>query len=83
MKIWIELNVLFKNHSGVILYSMHESAANMIHAKPLHNHDTSSVHFYHFYCTEICDKLSRDLAMGFFFGGGGYNKDPEDFVIIQ
>ncbi len=31
--------------------------------KTLHNHDTVSVHFSHFYCTEICDNLSRDLAM--------------------
>ncbi len=34
-----------------------------IPAKPLHNHDTISVHFNNFYCTEICHKLSRDLAM--------------------
>ncbi len=32
-------------------------------AKPLHNHDIGSVYFNHFYCTEICDKLGRDLAM--------------------
>ncbi len=32
-------------------------------AKPLHNHDIVSVHFNNFYCTEICDKLSRELAM--------------------
>ncbi len=25
-------------------------------AKPLHNYDTVSVHFNHFYCTDICDK---------------------------
>ncbi len=29
-----------------------------IPAKPLHNYDTVSLHFNHFYCTEICDKLS-------------------------
>ncbi len=34
-----------------------------IPAKPLHNHDIVSVHFNHFYCKEICDKLSRDIAM--------------------
>ncbi len=34
-----------------------------ISAKPLHNRDTVSVHFNNIYCTEICDKLSRDLAM--------------------
>ncbi len=35
----------------------------LIPAKRLHNSDTVSVHFNHFYCTEICDKLMRDLAM--------------------
>ncbi len=30
---------------------------------PLHNHDIVSVHFNHFYCMEICNKLRRDLAM--------------------
>ncbi len=34
-----------------------------IRAKLLHNHDIVSVHFNNFYCMEICDKLSRDLAM--------------------
>ncbi len=34
-----------------------------IPAKPSHNHDIVFVHFNHFYCTEICDKLRRDLAM--------------------
>ncbi len=34
-----------------------------ISAKPLHNSDTVSVHFNHFYCTDICDKLRKDLAM--------------------
>ncbi len=33
-----------------------------IPAKPLHNHDTVSVHFNNFYCTEICDKLRKNLA---------------------
>ncbi len=32
-------------------------------AKPLHNIDTVSVHFNHFYCMGICDKLSRHLYM--------------------
>ncbi len=32
-------------------------------AKPLHNSDTVSVHFNHFYCMGICDKLSRHLSM--------------------
>ncbi len=34
-----------------------------IPAKPLHNSDSVSVHFNHFYCMEICDKLSRHLYM--------------------
>ncbi len=35
----------------------------VIPAKQLHNHDIVSVYFKHFYCTEICDKLSRALVM--------------------
>ncbi len=35
----------------------------VIPTKPLHNHDIVSVHFNHFYCTEIYDKLSRNLAL--------------------
>ncbi len=31
--------------------------------KPSHNRDIVSVHFNHFYWTEICDKLRRDLTM--------------------
>ncbi len=34
-----------------------------IPAKLSHDHDIVSVHFNNFYCTEICDKLNRDLAM--------------------
>ncbi len=34
-----------------------------IPAKPLHNHELVSERFNHFYCMEICDKLSRDWAM--------------------
>ncbi len=33
----------------------------VIPAKPLHNGDTVSVHFNHFYYMGICDKLSRHL----------------------
>ncbi len=29
----------------------------------LHNHNIVSEHFNHFYFTEICDKLNRDLDM--------------------
>ncbi len=32
-------------------------------AKPLHNSDTVSAHFNHFYFMGICDKLSRHLYM--------------------
>ncbi len=39
------------------------SHALSIPAKPLHNHKIISVHFNNFYCTEICDNLSRELAM--------------------
>ncbi len=31
--------------------------------KPLHNCDIVSVHFNHFYCMIICDKLTRHLSM--------------------
>ncbi len=34
-----------------------------IPAKPLHNHDIVSVHFNHFHCMGICNKLSRHLSM--------------------
>ncbi len=35
----------------------------IIPAKPLYNSDTVPVHFNHFYCMRICDKLSRHLSM--------------------
>ncbi len=35
--------------------------SGLIPAKPLHNHDI--VHFNHFPCTGICDKLSKHLSM--------------------
>ncbi len=47
-----DMEVVHKYHTSYI-----------IPAKALHNHDIVSVHFNHFYCMEICDKLSRDLAM--------------------
>ncbi len=34
-----------------------------IPAKPLHNCDIVSVHFNHFHCMRICDKLSRHLSV--------------------
>ncbi len=30
-------------------------------SKPLHNSDTDSLHFNHFHCMGICEKLSRHL----------------------
>ncbi len=39
------------------------SAINYILAKPLHKRDTVSVHFNHLYCTDVCDKLRKELAM--------------------
>ncbi len=48
----------FEERSLVILH-----CAYVILAKQLLNFDIVSVNFNHFYCTEICDKLSRDLAM--------------------
>ncbi len=35
----------------------------IIPAKPMHNHDIVSVHFNHFHCMRICDKLSKHLSM--------------------
>ncbi len=52
---------LFISYSYSHTYS--DSEAETIPAKPLHNHDIVSVHFNNFYCTEICNKLRRDLAM--------------------
>ncbi len=58
---------------GVLIYRLTKSEGplfqvskqhhHFIPTKPFHNHDIVSVHFNNFYCTEICDKLSRDLAM--------------------
>ncbi len=31
--------------------------------KPLHNDDIVPVHFNHFHCMGICDKLNRHLSM--------------------
>ncbi len=39
------------------------SLAFVIPANPLHNHDIVSVHFNHFYCMGICNKLNRHLSM--------------------
>ncbi len=36
---------------------------SLIPAKPLHKRDIVLVHFNHFHCMGICDKLSRHLSM--------------------
>ncbi len=41
----------------------HGDDAGSIPAKPVHNSDTDSVHFNHFYCIGICNKLSRHLLI--------------------
>ncbi len=46
------------NHKGVVYRWL-----LLITAKPLHDSDTVSVHFNHFYWMGICDKLSRHLYM--------------------
>ncbi len=45
------------------IYALCLADALFIPVKPLHNHDIVSIHFNHFCCMEICDKLRRDLAM--------------------
>ncbi len=42
---------------------MSQNAAESISTNPLHNSDTVIVHLNEFYCTAICDKQSRNLAM--------------------
>ncbi len=49
--------------SNAALRSRWTSVTHNIPAKPVHNHDIVSVYFNHFYCMEICDKQSGDLAM--------------------
>ncbi len=52
-----------KGASQLGLKSQHLSMVHLIPAKPLHDSDTVSVHFNHFYCNGICDKLSRHLSV--------------------
>ncbi len=47
-----------EEHISWVIYKTY-----IIPAKPLHNHAIVSVHFNNFYCMEICDKVSRNLAM--------------------
>ncbi len=51
------------DHTRVFCTQWYMAWCLNIPARPLHNHDIVSVHFNHFYCTEICDKLGKDLAM--------------------
>ncbi len=55
----VDLNLNTTKHGISILILIQYN----IPAKPLHNSDTVSVHFNHFYCMGICDKLSRQLYM--------------------
>ncbi len=52
--------VWFQRRIHIIQQGMH---TGVVPAKPLHNDDIVSVHFNHFYCMGICDKLSRHLYM--------------------
>ncbi len=56
------INQLRRNYTQICVKYIYWKYSSMP-AKPLHNSDTVSVHFNHFYCMEICDKLRRDLAM--------------------
>ncbi len=50
-------------HSTVVDYSSSARSSVLIPTKPLHNRDIVSVHFNHFYCIGICDKLTGHLSM--------------------
>ncbi len=50
-------------HGSIDNILSHYTGISSIPAKPVHNHAIVSVHFNYFYCTEICDKLRRDLAI--------------------
>ncbi len=51
------------NHDQAVCRNEQKIRHHIPPAKPLHNSDTVSVYFNNIYCTEICDKLSKDLAM--------------------
>ncbi len=57
------MQILAKLLADMIPRAMYFATAVSIHAKPIHNHDAVSLHFNHFYCTQICDKLIRDFAI--------------------
>ncbi len=48
------------NYHGFFYFYIIISIYNV---KPLHNCDMVSVHFNHFHCMGICDKLNRHLSM--------------------
>ncbi len=56
---------IFFPNSLILIYivKVEMTVHRYIPAKPLQNNDTVSVHFNHFYCMGICDKLSRHLSM--------------------
>ncbi len=62
--LWTKKSTIFHHGSNSQLH-VHccFSQSQYSSAKPLQNDDIVSVHFNYFYCTVICDKLRRDLAM--------------------
>ncbi len=56
-------SISMKTIEYVMYMSTTVQYACFIPAKTLHNSDTDSVHFNHFYCMGICDKLSRHLLI--------------------
>ncbi len=65
---WVQENKFRHKRETLCLILPLSKIINRVHnnipAKPLlHNSDTVSVHFNHFYCMGICDKLSWHLYM--------------------
>ncbi len=63
---WFEIFLIPHFHKTYLLPKIWWSTpapTPSILTQQLHNHDIVSVHFNNFYCTELCDKLSRDFAM--------------------
>ncbi len=63
------LIIFFNGHNRELTHDLRMSNvdSNCLHlsipAKPIHNRGIVSVHFNHFRCIGICDKLSRQLSM--------------------
>ncbi len=60
---WHIVGFILSFRVGLLTYMIQQAITYIIPAKPLHNHDIVWVHFNNFYCTEICNKLSWDLAV--------------------